>query len=150
MKTCAHVFQIKTPDKSHYLVDKHKGKAKFRIEPDIVAIGHKNNNQIIFDTKWKLLNEFQEKNNYKISQSDMYQLYAYGKKYDIQNPDTIEPKLALIYPSNPNFKNPLESFIYENNLVLNVLPFDLKSCLSNADEVKELDKIMSFLNIPVF
>ena len=150
MKTYAQAYQIKAPDKSRYLVDKHKGKAKFRIEPDIVAINHKNNNQIIFDTKWKLLNEFQEKNNYNISQSDMYQLYAYGKKYDNHCPGTTEPKLALIYPSNPNFKNPIESFIYENNLVLNVLPFDLKSCLSNNDELKELDKIISFLNVPVF
>jgi hypothetical protein len=35
---------------------------------------------IIADTKWKILDE--EKTNNGVTQSDMYQLYAYGTKYE--------------------------------------------------------------------
>ena len=84
MKTYADGHEIKTQDKSYYLVSNHKDKNKFRLKPDIVATNEINNEQLIFDTKWKLLDESKEKKNYNISQSDMYQLYAYGKKYDLK------------------------------------------------------------------
>lgn len=142
MKTYTDGHEIKTQDKSYYLVSNHKAKNKFRLKPDIVATNEVNQEQIIFDTKWKLLDESQEKKNYNISQSDMYQLYAYGKKYGLGNSLTKEPKLVLLYPSNPNFQNPLDEFIYEGELVLNVIPFDLKKSLSKIDEQKELTKIL--------
>ena len=41
------------------------------------------------DTKWKLLSD--TKLNYGISQSDMYQMYAYQKKYAAEN-------VTLLYP----------------------------------------------------
>ena len=55
MKTYADGYEIKTQDKSYYLVKKHKNKYKFRLKPDIVATNKEE--QIIFDTKWKLLDE---------------------------------------------------------------------------------------------
>ena len=143
MKTYADGHEIKTQDKSYYLVSNHKAKNKFRLKPDIVATNEDNQEQIIFDTKWKLLDESQEKKNYNISQSDMYQLYAYGKKYALNNSFSIEPKLVLLYPSNPNFQKPLDDFIYEGELVLSVLPFNLKNSLSKNDEQKELNKILA-------
>ena len=142
MKTYADGHEIKTQDKSYYLVSNHKDKNKFRLKPDIVATNEDNHEQIIFDTKWKLLDESQEKKNYNISQSDMYQLYAYGKKYDLKNGFPTEPKLVLLYPSNPNFQKPLEDFIYEGELILSVLPFNLKNSLSKNDEQKEFNKIL--------
>ena len=123
MKTYADGHEIKTQDKSYYLVSNHKDKNKFRLKPDIVATNEINNEQLIFDTKWKLLDESKEKKNYNISQSDMYQLYAYGKKYDLKNGLSTEPKLVLLYPSNPNFQKPLDDFIYEGELILSVAPF---------------------------
>ena len=61
---------------------------------------------------------------YSISQSDMYQLYAYGKKYALDDSsEDKEPELVLLYPSNPNFKNALEKFIYDGGLTLNVITF---------------------------
>ena len=72
----------------------------------------------------------------------MYQLYAYGKKYSLGNSLKKEPKLVLLYPSNPDFQNPLDEFIYDGELVLNVIPFDLKKSLSKIDEQKELTKIL--------
>lgn len=146
MKTYADGLEIKTQDKSYYLVSNHKDKNKFRLKPDIVATNEINNEQIIFDTKWKLLDESKEKKNYNISQSDMYQLYAYGKKYDLKNALSTEPKLVLLYPSNPNFLKPLEDFIYEGELILSVVPFNLKNSLSKIDEQNELNKILASIN----
>ena len=146
MKTYADGHEIKTQDKSYYLVSNHKDKNKFRLKPDIVATNEINNEQIIFDTKWKLLDVSKEKKNYNISQSDMYQLYAYGKKYDLKNGLSKEPKLVLLYPSNPDFQQPLEDFIYEGELVLSVLPFNLKNSLSKIDEQKELNNILASIS----
>ena len=146
MKTYADGYEIKSQDKSYYLVSNHKDKSKFRLKPDFIATNKENHKQIIFDTKWKLLDENLERKNYNISQSDMYQLYAYGKKYALNNSYSNEPKLVLLYPSNPNFENPLDDFIYEGELVLSVFPFDLKSCLSKEDEQIELTKILDLIN----
>jgi len=145
MKTYASGLEIKTQDKSYYLVSNHKEKNKFSLKPDIVATNDDNHEQIIFDTKWKLLDETKENKNYNISQADMYQLYAYGKKYDLKNGFSTEPKLVLLYPSNLNFQRPLDDFIYEGELVLSVLPFNLKNSLSIRDEQKELNKILGLI-----
>lgn len=146
IKTYANGHEIKTQDKSYFLVSNHKDKNKFRLKPDIVATNEDNNEQVIFDTKWKLLDESQEKKNYNISQSDMYQLYAYGKKYDLKNGFPTEPKLVLLYPSNPNFQKPLDNFIYEGELILSVFPFNLKNSLSKNDEQKEVNKLINKIN----
>ena len=45
------------------------------------------------DTKWKVLSE--DKANYGISQADMYQMYAYQKKYNAKN-------VTLLYPKTEN------------------------------------------------
>ncbi len=112
-------FDIKLQDKSYFLVTQ-KNIGKFRLKPDIVVKEAEMTRKII-DTKWKLLDQFSEKKNYNISQADMYQLYAYGKKYKISG---SEPNLLLIYPSNPYFTKTLENFIYEGDLKLQVYPFD--------------------------
>ncbi|WP_271424016.1 McrC family protein [Aequorivita sinensis] len=148
MKTYADGHEIKTQDKSYYLVSNHKGTSKFRLKPDIVATNKANQDQIIFDTKWKLLDESKEKKNYEISQSDMYQLYAYGKKYNLNNSFSKEPKLVLIYPSNPNFQMPLNDFRYEGDLVLQVIPFNLKKSISKNEEENEIKKILNITKKP--
>jgi len=131
-------YKIKTQDKSYFLVEKHKRDSKFRLKPDIV-IDKETSNQKIIDTKWKLLDQYAEKRNYNISQADMYQLYAYGKKYSTFN---STPSLVLLYPSNQNFINKLDNFIYEGDLVLEVIPFDL-----SGDEMSQEKQIEMILNI---
>jgi len=138
--------EIKTQDKSYYLIEKRivsgviEDKTKFRLKPDIVS--NEDNSVIVIDTKWKLLND-KPKGNYGITQSDMYQLYAYGRKY---TKTERTPALVLLYPKNPNFKTALDDFIYEADLVLRVIPFDLEKALSNnVNELK--DEVKSILNI---
>lgn len=80
---------ITTQDKTHHLAYEN-GLGKFRLKPDIVI--HHNEQMIIADTKWKILDK--EKTNNGVTQSDMYQLYAYGTKYE-QCKD-----MYLIYPKS--------------------------------------------------
>lgn len=127
-------FQIKLQDKSFFLVENHRGFGKFGLKPDIVVNDNLNSRKII-DTKWKLLDQYAERKNYNISQADIYQLYAYGKKYFS---GVKEPKLLLLYPANANFTNPLDKFIYEDDLMLEVLPFDFTK--------DEEEQILSILN----
>lgn len=112
-------WKIKTQDTAHYLVENHKDKQKFNLRPDIVI----NNGEIVADTKWKLLDGMDESINYGISQSDMYQLYAYAKKYKSK-------KLYLIYPKTDTFTTKLDQFFYhylDEKISLEVVPYDLEN-----------------------
>lgn len=119
-------YVITAQDRSIFLVT-HRNRGKFRLRPDVVV--EKNDAPVlIVDTKWKVLDAYNNKRNYGISQSDMYQLYAYGKKYEIEHnkghKNKIKPPhLVLLYPENENFKKKLDNFIYEGDLELDVIPF---------------------------
>jgi len=115
-------FEVSLQDRIHFLVENHKGTKRFRIRPDIVM---RKNGVVhhVLDTKWKVLDQSASGINYNISQADMYQLYAYGKKY---RTDFIRhPRLVLIYPKNPSFDKPLH-FEYENDMELWAVPYDLE------------------------
>ena len=103
-------INVSLQDKGKYLVDEPN---KFALRPDIVI---NEDEQLIADTKWKIIKKEKD-----ISQSDMYQLYAYGTKYKECS------KLYLIYPYNNNHLD--LRYLYqkeeENRLVLNVLFFNL-------------------------
>lgn len=128
-------LQVKLQDKSHHLAYL-EGRGKFRLKPDIVI----NGGEIIADTKWKLLSE--DKTHQGVAQGDMYQLFAYGKKYD--GTKTAKCKnLFLIYPKSENEAEEHHYWFKESQvpeeLNLKVLFFDLDSekgleCLLNATE----------------
>ena len=81
-------WDVSSQDKSYYLFNEPR--RRFALRPDIVC--KKDNRVIIMDTKWKnLLND--EGKNYGILQSDMYQMYAYSKKYQTS-------EIWLLYPLN--------------------------------------------------
>ena len=81
-------WDVSSQDEGHYLFIKPKG--LFKMRPDIVL--KKGGRTIILDTKWKSLINDPGKN-YGISQADMYQMYAYSKKYET-------PEIWLLYPVN--------------------------------------------------
>lgn len=81
-------WEVSAQDKGYYLFD-HP--SKFALRPDIV-ITRDDGSKIILDAKWKsLVND--PRKNYGISQADMYQMYAYSKKYQT-------PEIWLLYPIN--------------------------------------------------
>lgn len=108
-----------------YLIENPKG---FKLRPDIFLEG-----KFIADTKWKIIrqdiNESEKK--YKISQADLYQLYAYGKKYECD-------KLYLIYPKIDGAKQELMKFKYEKDMQLEILYFDLENDSYNDKLIKNL------------
>ena len=102
-------LHVSLQDKGKHLVEEPK---KFALRPDIVINKENDKPTIIADTKWKIINEEKD-----ISQSDMYQLFAYGKKYNIE-------RLYLIYPRDGTQQKKL-AYKYEDKLRLNVLYFDV-------------------------
>ncbi|QPH99513.1 McrC family protein [Campylobacter concisus] len=89
-----------------HLVEKPKS---FRLKPDMFL-----ESKFIADIKWKIV-----KSRDDISQADLYQLYAYGKKYECG-------RLYLVYPRISGIDQKAMKFKYESNMWLNVLYFDLE------------------------
>lgn len=100
----------------------------FRLRPDIFL-----KDKFIADTKWKIIrqdiNESEKK--YKISQADLYQLYAYGKKYECG-------ELYLIYPKIDGAKQESMKFEYEKDIQLEILYFNLENDSNNDELIKNL------------
>ena len=92
-------FEIRTQDRQHYLFEYPK--KSFGLRPDIVL--ENGNNTVIIDTKWKLLSE--NIHNYGISQSDMYQMYVYGKKYDAKKVVLLYPQQDSLHKSGISFQS---------------------------------------------
>jgi len=91
------------------------GEREFLLKPDIVI--KKGGKVIIADTKWKVLDK--DKLHQGISQNDMYQLYAYGTKYENCN------EIYLIYPKSEGVKNKTYTFFENGDLELKVIFFDI-------------------------
>lgn len=81
----------------YYLFDQ-----KFALRPDSVLTNDTKKKVIVLDTKWKLLVNEPMKN-YGISQADMYQMYAYFKKYAYEKQD-YSHEVWLIYPITNDFE----------------------------------------------
>lgn len=79
-------WSVSTQEKGHWLF--MEPSRKFALRPDIVI--RKDGRTVILDTKWKRLTN-DPRFNYGISQADMYQMYAYGKKYGAS-------EIWLLYP----------------------------------------------------
>jgi len=99
---------VKLQDKKFKLFENEE---KFALIPDIVI-----NKKIIFDTKWKIINEKSD-----ISQADLYQMYAYVTKYKIK-------RGYLLYPFTKN--RTVYEFVTEicngEEAKIKIIFFDLK------------------------
>lgn len=85
-------WEVSSQDKEYYLF--MEPRRQFALRPDIVC--KHGDRTVIMDTKWKrLINS--ERANYGISQSDMYQMYAYSKKYETS-------EIWLLYPINKEMR----------------------------------------------
>lgn len=108
----------RTPSRE-YLCD-HLGSGWFNLQPDLMVSGKAG--RWILDTKWKRIDETKgnPRDKYGLSQTDLYQLFAYGHKYLDGVGD-----VALIYPSTTTLAQPLPVFRLGEKLRLWVLPYDL-------------------------
>ncbi|MFN3848669.1 MAG: McrC family protein [Spirosomataceae bacterium] len=133
-KRFADDSEVLVQKSEQFLIENHLEKPKFRLIPDIIV--QNQDLRILIDTKWKLINGRSTHKNYGIEQSDLYQMYAYGKKYQSGN-------LCLIYPANEQFSEPLEVFDYESDMKLLVIPFDIANDLSA--EIQQIISRMTYL-----
>lgn len=106
---------VRIQDQEHSLFEKPK--RTFELRPDIVL--QKDDKTVILDTKWKLLSSGAS-GNPGIAQSDMYQAYAYAKKYNAD-------KVILLYPLSEKDimkKNDLR-YISNDNAIVEIKFIDL-------------------------
>ena len=89
----------------------------FKLRPDIFL-----KDKFIADSKWKIISSKDD-----ISQADLYQLYAYGKKHE------CDGKLYLIYPKIEGIKQEFMKFGYDDKMLLEILYFDLEKDENNAN-----------------
>lgn len=112
---------VLTEQASRYSLTQHKGQNWFRLKPDFL-ITLNNQPLVVLDAKWKLIDARQDnsREKYGLSQADFYQLFAYGEKYLPHGGD-----LFIIYPKHEIFEQPLEEFLFTENLKLWIVPFDM-------------------------
>lgn len=114
-------WKVSTQDRGYYLFDEPT--RKFALRPDIV-VECEDNRKIIMDTKWKRLYN-NERANYGISQADMYQMYAYAKKYDTS-------EVWLLYPINDEMReNDRISFKSEDGVFVSLFFVDV-ACINKS------------------
>jgi 5-methylcytosine-specific restriction enzyme subunit McrC len=134
----ADVEKIELQHSKHHLLGQKRSSSddnfsirKFRLKPDFVL----NDGKYILDTKWKMLNSDSRQND--ITESDVYQMHAYGRTFQSLSIGAEVPRTCLIYPCNPHFKVKLSRMRFGNDLLLDVVPFDLAN-LDLKGEVKKL------------
>ena len=119
-------WEVSVQDKGYYLFEEPR--RQFSLRPDIVI--RKNDRVVVLDTKWKSLCDNEAKN-YGISQSDMYQMYAYSKKYQTS-------EIWLMYPVNQEMRNhrPIQ-FDSGDGTIVNVLLVDVAEIETDLVKLKE-------------
>ena len=107
-------YSVSAQDRKYHLFDEPD--KKFLMKPDIVVTRKSDGATFIMDTKWKVLSD--SKANYGISQADMYQMYAYQKKYSSEN-------VTLLYPKTENVKKEDIQFSSEDGVIVKIGFVDL-------------------------
>ena len=112
-------LQVKTQDRTYRLF---QNPARFQLKPDLVVQGP--TRVVVLDTKWKLLTAAAD---YGISQADMYQAYAYGKKYGAST-------VYLLYPWTLDLSMVQQPIRYESGdgVEVRVVLLDLNLSLGKA------------------
>ncbi|MBQ8196888.1 MAG: McrC family protein [Clostridia bacterium] len=130
-------YVVSSQKRGKYLFDKfiNVSRNMFSLRPDIYV--EKNGEVVLLDTKWKIIND-NIKENFGISQADMYQMHAYYTRF---NDNKTVKTVVLLYPAvsiqEENFVWEYESKkekIFAKTLKINI-----------ADKIKGIeDECMSF------
>ena len=95
------------------------GEDAFMMKPDISLKLKDGRCAFILDAKWKDIKAHGADPKHGIDQDDMYQLYAYGKRYGCD-------AVALVYPRTGSFKTELR-YRFFDGLTLVCLPFNVEN-----------------------
>lgn len=129
--SCSH-YTVSSQHTGKYLFDTPK---KFSLRPDIVITDSANEPVYIMDTKWKVLTDDPQKN-YGISQADMYQMYAYQKKYG----STVNC-VTLLYPMTEHLAKKNIRFLSDDGVCVHIFFIDL---LHIDNLSRELQALLGF------
>lgn len=116
---------LRTQDTRYSLFDSPT--CAFALRPDLVL--ESGERTFVLDTKWKLLSDNVRNNG--ISQSDMYQMYAYSKKY---NADSV----VLLYPQSDNVSKGEIRYASEDNVKVDVSFIDLRNVDSSITKLMSM------------
>ena len=121
-KAIGRDMNLRTQDNRYSLFDSPS--RAFALRPDIVLEygGH----TFVLDTKWKILS-YNARNN-GISQSDMYQMYAYSKKYGADS-------IVLIYPYSESMSKTDIIYTSDDNVKVKVSFIDLRDVDKSISEL---------------
>jgi 5-methylcytosine-specific restriction enzyme subunit McrC len=114
-------YNIVLQEKKHFLLETPK---QFKLIPDIVVY-QENKAVYIADAKWKKLDFTRQ--DLGIVQADLYQMFAYAKKYEVK-------KLMLIYPEMEEISHQIIHWKYDTFLEIDIVLFPMdKIKLSNFE-----------------
>lgn len=127
-------WKVSVQDKGYFLFQEGREERKkniFRLRPDIVI--RRDGVTVVLDTKWKRLIPDRSKN-YGISSGDMYQMYAYSKKY---TEGDMVPEVWLLYPKTEEMQ---EQLFFDSGDGTNVHIFfvDVAKKDTNLNELKTM------------
>ena len=104
------------------------GKPVFAMKPDISLRKPSNTVRFILDAKWKHIAKGEASPIHDIASGDLYQLYAYGKRYECR-------AVALVYPRSGGFSSAFTARFFDG-LKLICLPFDVASPATSKSSVR--------------
>lgn len=117
-------YTLSAQDRTYHLFDMPK---KFLMKPDIVIKNKELHKSFVMDTKWKILSD--AKANYGISQADMYQMYAYQKKYKSES-------VTLLYPLTEKVEQSKDiEFLSDDGVLIKVRFVDLFNFNPSLDTI---------------
>ncbi len=122
-------YSVLTQDKKYYLFENHP---QFSLRPDIVISENDGAQVWIMDTKWKTVESEKD-----ISQSDLYQMFAYYHKYKADKKEVIN--VTLLYPKQKNnvFVKDFVGNTINGNVVVKVGFVDLTDAQNSVAKIWE-------------
>lgn len=137
-KAALNLLKVQAQKSSEYIFNKLNDKPSklFNLQCDIY-IEKNSDEKIIIDTKYKKIDEIKPKDDnskYGVSQSDIYQIFAYNQYYKAKS-------CILLYPMyNNELNNTLRHDEQEFNLSIATLDLKIKENKKYSDYVNELKK----------
>ena len=129
-------YRVKTQGPQRAFTRIGKDGAAFHMKPDIALIQAQTGEvRFVLDAKWKEIDGDGNDPKHGITQGDIYQLYAYGRKFGCAT-------VALIYPKTRKFASSLryefEDGVADQPLALRCVPFDVEEPEASVAEIMRL------------
>ena len=123
------VSRLRMQASGRWLLEKPR---RFSMRPDFLFSSQ--GDRSIGDAKWKLIDPKADDGKCGVSQADLYQLYAYGKKYETCH-------LLLFYPQTDEFQDSI-SWKFDEETEIRLIPVPLPGSLGNAILVQAFSKMI--------